>query len=286
MSDRPLVSILTPSLNQARYVCDCLRSVSSQDYEPLEQIVVDGGSEDGTLEQLRAAEGDRLRVEVAPGTSQAQALNAALARSRGSIIGWLNTDDAYFGVDAVASAVHRLREAPAAVAVYGDGVIADEHGRILRHVATDASELARLPPISPLLQPAVFIRREALEQRFLREDVRVMIDYELWLYLRTVGPFAKVGRVLAIDRDYAGRKTRETWSTQALDLEEFASCYGLGSERRAGRIARAWLRRASGVRELLTLENRYTLAFAGTTDARWRRAARQLLLPQRLLRVV
>ncbi len=281
-----LVSILTPSLDQAAYVRDSISSIRNQDYRAIEQVVVDGGSTDGTLDVVRRYEGDGCRLVVAPGTSQAQALNIALAHSAGDIIGWLNTDDAYFGVDAVAAAVRTFEECPEAVAVYGDGVIADEAGRILRRVSTSAADLGRLQSFSPLVQPSVFVRREALGERFVREDLEVMIDYELWLYLARRGPFAKVGRILAIDRDYSGRKTRETLPAQARDLAKLSGTYALDPQRPAGRIGRAWFRRANGLTELLTLETRYTFAFAGQTDARWRRFARQLLLPQRLLRVV
>ena len=283
--ERPLVSILTPSFNQAQYVTDCVRSIERQDYPELEHVIVDGGSTDGSLQTLRGFESPRCRVIELPGSTQAEALNAALANSRGEVIGWLNTDDAFFGTDAVSTAISRLLSAGDGIAVYGDGVITDAGGRVLRHVSVDARELGRLNVVSPLFQPAVFVRRSALAQRFVREDLKVMIDYELWLYLVRRGRFVKVNRVLAIDRDYPTRKTHTTTGAQADDLARFQREYGVrpvesGSPRR---LVSAFGRRLRGVRELVSLEERYSLACRCSLDARWRRAARQLAFPQRLL---
>src|SRR5439155_25014248 len=152
----PLVSVLTPSLSQVDFVADCLRSVRSQTHPPIEHIIVDAGSTDGTLELLKGCEDDGVQVLVRPETSQAEALNLALEASRGSIIGWLNTDDAYLGTDAVAVAVAAFAEDPDAVVVYGDGVIVGEGGRILRYVRTSAAQLGRRRKTSPLVQPAAF----------------------------------------------------------------------------------------------------------------------------------
>lgn len=283
----PLVSILTPSLNQAAHVEDCLASVRSQDHGEIEQVIVDGGSTDGTLETIRRYEGERCRLLVREGTSQAEALNIALAESRGELIGWLNTDDAYFSVDAVSTAVRRFAASPECLGVYGDAVVADERGRVLRHVCTSARSLLPVAFTSPVVQPSVFLRRLALGDRLVREDLHLMLDYELWLRLAGQGSLCKVGRILAIDRDYPGRKIRGSLERQRAEVRLLTEEYGAGLEspHPARRAASAWLRRARGVRELLTFERNYRLSFACEVDARWRRAVRQLLLPQRFLHV-
>ena len=78
--DRPLVSIVTPSLNQARYLPEALASVRAQTYAPVEHIVVDGGSTDGTDEILRASDG--LRWVSEPDGGQSEALNKGFAIAR------------------------------------------------------------------------------------------------------------------------------------------------------------------------------------------------------------
>jgi glycosyltransferase involved in cell wall biosynthesis len=281
---RPLVSILTPSLDQARFVRDCLESIARQDYPEIEQVVVDGGSTDGTLDVLRAAEGERLTLIVEK-SKQSAALNRALESSAGEIIGWLNTDDAYLGVDAVRLAVEALAANPGAVAAYGDAVVAGEDGRLLRHVAADASRLDRLEQFSPLVQPAVFFRRAAVADGFLREDLDVAMDYELWVRMRRMGEFARIDRILAIDRDHAQAKSRARMDDLATELRRVSEMHGVPLDERA-RLRRrlaAVGRRARGVAPMLTIERDYELAYEARVDGRWRRALRQLAVPQGLL---
>ena len=90
---RPLVSIVTPSLDQGAFVERTLESVLSQqgDFD-LEYLVQDGGSSDGTLEILERHK-DRISLVVERDSGQADAVNRALRRARGEIVGWVNSDD-------------------------------------------------------------------------------------------------------------------------------------------------------------------------------------------------
>ena len=281
MGEQPLISILTPSFNQVDFVADCLDSVARQTHARVEQIVVDAGSSDGTLELLRARANARLQVLVRPGMPQAEALNVALDASKGSIIGWLNTDDAYLGIDALAVAVTVFDGDPDAVVVYGDGVIAGEDGSILRYVRTSASRLGRRQETSPLVQPAVFIRRDALAERFVRPGLQLTLDYELWLWLRTRGRFAKVHRVLAVDRDHGARKTRAKADVLREERTVVWTEYDLrSSPPKPLVLAARWLQRLRGLKPLLRLEREYDFAFPGNVDGRWPRTRRQLLRTQ------
>src|SRR5690242_19457333 len=104
-ADGPLVSIVTPSLNQARWLREAIESVRAQDYPHVEHVVVDGGSTDGTLEILR--EYDHLRWVSEPDRGQSHALNKGFQLATGEIFGWLNADDAYPPI-AVSEAVAAL----------------------------------------------------------------------------------------------------------------------------------------------------------------------------------
>lgn len=101
---KPLVSILTPSSNQANWLADARGSVENRSYPNIEHIVMDGGSTDGSVELLRKEGGSHVRWWSEADRGQSHALNKALAISHGGIIGWLNPDDAYFARDAVAMA--------------------------------------------------------------------------------------------------------------------------------------------------------------------------------------
>lgn len=116
-SDRPLVSIVTPVLNAAATLQQCLDSVCIQDYSPIEHIVIDGGSSDGTVEILRR-EAQHLAYWVSdPNCSTATAFNKGLAAAKGSVLAFLNADD-WYERDAVSRAVAAL-EASGADFTYG-----------------------------------------------------------------------------------------------------------------------------------------------------------------------
>ncbi len=92
--ERPLVSIVTPSLNQGRFLREAIESVQAQTYEPVEHIVVDGGSTDEHARDPPAAT-SRSRWVSEPDRGQSHALNKGFATARGEILGWLNADDHY-----------------------------------------------------------------------------------------------------------------------------------------------------------------------------------------------
>ena len=154
-----LVSILTPSYNQGRFISDCIMSVANQTYRPIEHVVMDGGSTDETLAVLAGAP-EHLQWRSEADRGQSHALNKALAESNGEIIGWLNSDDAYADRRAVERAVQLFELHPDIGAVYGHSLMIDARNRVLQYVwapphmerpaqATDAVQPAgRLP--SPL----------------------------------------------------------------------------------------------------------------------------------------
>jgi glycosyltransferase involved in cell wall biosynthesis len=89
------VSVITPSLNQGRFIEETIRSVLEQDYPNLEYIVIDGGSKDDTTRIIQKYEGDIFYWESQPDRGQCHAINKGFAKATGDIIAWLNSDDVY-----------------------------------------------------------------------------------------------------------------------------------------------------------------------------------------------
>ena len=110
MRQFPLVSVITPSFNQGRFIEETIESVLSQDYPNVEYLIIDGGSTDNTLETLRRYE-DKLSWICEPDKGQADAINKGFRKAQGDILCWLNSDDTY-EAGAISKAVESLLENP------------------------------------------------------------------------------------------------------------------------------------------------------------------------------
>jgi glycosyltransferase involved in cell wall biosynthesis len=186
----PPISVVTPSLNQGRYIAAAIESVAAQSQRPLEHIVVDGGSTDETLEVLdRYAHLPYLRWISEPDTGQSDAINKGVALARGEVVGWLNADDRYYP-DALAAIANAFARHPDADVVYGAGARIDETGRVVKEVAAVPFDRRRIRSVFFVVQPAMFFRRRTfLGVGGLTESTHFCMD---WEFLLKLGPGARV----------------------------------------------------------------------------------------------
>lgn len=176
-----LVTIITPSYNQAAYLEDTIQSVLTQDYPNLEYIVVDGASTDGSLDIIRRYAAKLAWWVSETDSGQAEAVNKGLARSRGEIVAWLNSDDIFLP-GAISSAVATLRASPPTGMVFGDVLALDEHGRTINVLKYHDVTLEDLLTFTIIGQPAVFMRRSVLDQvGGLDLSYHYLLDHHLWI---------------------------------------------------------------------------------------------------------
>jgi glycosyltransferase involved in cell wall biosynthesis len=179
----PLVSIVTPSYNQAAYLEDTIRSVLEQDYEPIEYVVVDDGSTDGSVEIVRRYEGRLTAAIRQENAGQVAALNRGFARTSGAFMGYLNSDDTLLP-GAITRMAAELEADPDLLLVYGDALYTDEHGRQTGYLPAREFDVAAMVRAcdNHVVQPSTLWRREAWE-RFgpLNEDGWYFFDFEFFL---------------------------------------------------------------------------------------------------------
>jgi glycosyltransferase involved in cell wall biosynthesis len=202
----PLVSIVTPCLNAARFIEQTIESVLAQDYPLVEYIVRDGGSTDGTVEILKKYD-NRLSWSSGKDGGAADAIHRGFEGSRGTILAFLNADDVYLP-GAIRAAVDALEEDPEAGGVYGRGWWVDESGaRIAEYPVRDFDpELLREECF--ICQPASFVRRDAYEAvQGLDAAFDVTFDYEFWIRFARRYRLKRMDAALAESRMHRDNKS-------------------------------------------------------------------------------
>ena len=224
---QPLVSIITPSLNQAAFIEAAIESVLTQDYPQIEYIVIDGGSTDGTLDILRRY-GDRVRWLSEPDAGQSDAINKGFRLARGEIVAWLNSDDVYLP-QAVSRAVRELQDHPQSALVYGQAEEIDRAGRVIGPCEyVEPFDLHRLIHcFDYIVQPATFFRREAfVDVGGLDSSLHYCMDYDLWIKLALRYPVQYLPVMLARARLYPETKTASGGMERLDELERMIRRYG------------------------------------------------------------
>lgn len=202
MSKQPLLSVVVPCFNRADYLVPTIDSILTQDYPNIECVVMDGGSQDGTIEILEGY-GDKVRWISQPDKGPQDAINRGWAMCEGEILAWLNADDLW-APGAVSQVVTYFREHPETDVVYGDCGIINQEGR---HIDTALIPewnlryaIERCDNI--IYQPAAFMRRTILEHVGWLYP-KLLHDHELWLRISLAGGrLAHFPSVLAYIRDH------------------------------------------------------------------------------------
>lgn len=197
----PLVTVITPTFNRARYLADAVESILAQTYPNFELLVVDDGSTDGTGELMRRYTADeRVRYLYQENQGQSAARRRALSMARGDYVGFLDSDNVAVP-DRLEFCIRRLEENHAYAVVYGDVIKIDEAGNEISRKNMKRYS-GRITPY--LLQDNCVSMNTALARRSCFTDPglfsharRVADDYEMWLRIAARNQFLYVNRYLA-----------------------------------------------------------------------------------------
>ena len=203
------LSIVTPSLNQARYLRECLESVriaakAASGYE-VEHLVLDGDSTDGSLGILRAQSFARWTSE--PDAGQTEAINKGLRQATGDILAYLCADDLY-----EPQAILRVMDAVAADdaidVIYADYFFLEGDSGRKRRKSAAGFRPDNLHNSNPLGQPAVWWRRRVYEKfGGFDQSLHYCMDHEYWLRLGTNLRWHYIPEALAVSRLHSDAKT-------------------------------------------------------------------------------
>jgi glycosyltransferase involved in cell wall biosynthesis len=225
-AQRPRISIVTPSFNQAKFIEQTIDSVLSQGYPNLEYIVIDGGSKDGSVDIIRRHERHLAYWTSQKDNGAADAIRNGFERSTGSILAYLNSDDVYMprALDAIAE----VMEDPAADVVFGNLHWIDDNGRVLgEQRQTPFSARSYLYGGSTLQQPATFWKRELYQKcGGITPSFRFAFDTDLFFRFTVSGArFKYLNRFVASFRIHTASKSSNELDICSVELTHLRQKY-------------------------------------------------------------
>src|SRR5258706_631032 len=249
----PKISLVTPSLNQGRFIEETIQSVLSQNYPNLEYLVMDGGSTDNTLDILKRYS-NQLKWVSEKDTGQSNAINKGLRMASGEILAYLNADDVLLP-GTLLKVANLFMEHRQTMWMTGQCRIIDEDNGEIRRLITAYKNLwLHLSHPSILLitdyisQPSTFWRANVMsELGYLDESLHYVMDYEYWLRLYSKYPPLFIPEYLAAFKIHRQSKTTSTGHKNIFIEEE-----------------RAIIQRHTNSRSLMMLHNLHRLLMTST----------------------
>jgi len=217
------VSVITVCYNSVRHLERAIQSVLAQNYDDLEYVIVDGGSQDGSREiiEAHAARDSRIRWVSEPDQGISDAMNKGVRMASGEVIAHLHSDDYYPDDQVLATVAASFRANPQALWVTGGIRFVDLAGSLIREIKVRRYAYRRLIHSNIILHAATFVRRSAfLAAGGFDLALRYCMDYHLWLRLGALGKPVTLDRVLACFCVHDGsRSTAESSAAYAEELE-------------------------------------------------------------------
>jgi len=233
-----MLSVITPARNMAQFLPDTLDSVAALS-TPHEHIVVDGASDDGTVELLEGREDPHLIWISEPDRGQTNAVNKGLGLARGDLLAWVNADDVYIP-EAVDRALEHLDRHPEVGAVFGAVNYIDETGEVFRTLVPPRFSWRRYLYFGAFVTtPTIIWRRELMEQApSLNEAYVDAADYDFFLRLLRGARVDRISESLLNFRYHPTSKTTQNVWVQLNEAKQIRLRWARNPLQRG--IMRSW----------------------------------------------
>jgi glycosyltransferase involved in cell wall biosynthesis len=259
MPTLPVITVVTPSFNQARFIERTIKSVLGQGYPALEYIVVDGGSTDGSVSIIRKYASALKWWCTEPDEGQADAIAKGFARTTGDVLCWLNSDDVL--LPGALRAISRFfAENPAAEVVNGAAYYIDEDDRPLRGLSQctytrgvrASARRFRFYGQDGVYQMATFWRRSAYASVGGLRNLKFAMDLDLFVRLSARQRFHVIPKYLACFRSHGASKSKTMEDVRRSEVEMIRRDYGVRESHLVTRAAfYGWFRAMSLCRKSL-----------------------------------
>ncbi len=202
----PFLSIITPSFQQGKFLEQTIKSVITQPFDNFEYIMVDGGSDDGSVEIIKKYERHLAWWVSEKDEGQGDAINKGLVHAKGEVVGWINSDDFYLP-DTFKKVADVFQQDPGLGLLYGDVLAVDEKSQVFNLMRSGDYGLLDLMKFKIINQPAVFFRRRLIEEvGNLDQSYRYLLDHHLWLRIASISQIRHMPEFLAAGRYHSQAK--------------------------------------------------------------------------------
>lgn len=215
---KPLVSIVIPSYNHGRYIQQCIMSIIAQDYQNIELIIIDDGSQDDSVEKVMALESEckarfrRFVFHQRPNKGLCGTLNDAIDICQGEYYSAIASDDALLA-HKVSKQVEYLQTHPACAAVFGGMNVVDDDGTVI-HIRSKKAGSYNFNDIfhvkHSFAAPTQMIRMDVIREVGLYDEDIFIEDWYMWLKISAAGyVLDEIGEILCLYRRHLSNMSNQ-----------------------------------------------------------------------------
>ncbi|QWD62360.1 glycosyltransferase family 2 protein [Polynucleobacter sp. MWH-UH25E] len=221
------ISVITPSYNQADFLEETIQSVLSQNYPYLEYIIIDGGSDDGSVDIIKKYQNNIYHWVSERDGGQSEAINKGLRLATGDIVCWLNSDDLLMP-NTLKTIAHYFQENSDAQFIYGNGVVFhDDCSKKEVNCQPGRVDRKMLGYCDPIQQPSTFWRREIHSKLgYLDEDLFFTMDWDWFVRVASFYPLHYLPINFSKYRIHKDHKTGNGGVRRAEEIHAIVKKYG------------------------------------------------------------